>query len=154
VTKSEAVTQSDVVLMTVPDLLVGEIVSDIVPHMTSGAMLICLDPAAPYAGELSERDDVTYFVTHPAPPPVFNDEDSMEARRDFFGSGLAKQAIVNALIQAPRSDYAKGEAIAAKTFRPILRSHGVTLEQMAMLEPATSEIVAATCYHRSSRGVG
>ena len=145
VPKHEAVTQADVVLMTVPDLLVGEISSGIVPHMTSGAMLICLDPAAPYAGELPERGDVTYFVTHPAHPPVFNDEDSKEARRDFFGSGLAKQAIVNALIQGPESDYAKGEAIAAKTFRPILRSHRVTLEQMAMLEPAMSETVAATC---------
>jgi hypothetical protein len=145
VTKSEAVTQADVVLMTVPDLLVGEVASGIVPHMTSGAMLICLDPAAPYAGELPEREDVTYFVTHPAHPPVFNDEDSVEARRDFFGSGLAKQAIVNALVQGPESDYAKGEAIAAKTFRPILRSHRVTLEQMAMLEPAMSETVAATC---------
>ena len=35
--------------------------------------------------------------------------------------------------------------LAAKMFRPILRSHRVTLEQMAMLEPAMSETVAATC---------
>lgn len=145
VAQDEAVAQADVVLMTVPDILVGKIAEGIVPKMASGAMLICLDPAAPYAGELPERDDVTFFVTHPAHPPVFNDEEDAEARRDFFGSGLAKQAIVNALIQGPEEDYAKGEAIAAKTFRPILRSHRVTLEQMAMLEPAMSETVAATC---------
>jgi hypothetical protein len=145
VSKGEAVAQADVVLLTVPDILVGEIASGIVPHMVAGSMLICLDPAAPYAGELPDRDDVTYFVTHPAHPPVFNDEESQEARRDYFGSGLAKQAIVNALIQGPEEDYAKGEAIAAKTFRPILRSHRVTLEQMAILEPAMSETVAATC---------
>lgn len=145
IAQHDAVVQADVVLMTVPDILVGTIAATIVPDMQAGAMLICLDPAAPYAGELPDRDDVTYFVTHPAHPPVFNDEEDAEARRDFFGSGLAKQAIVNALIQGPEEDYAKGEAIAAKTFRPILRSHRVTLEQMAMLEPAMSETVAATC---------
>ncbi|HAA76644.1 TPA: semialdehyde dehydrogenase [Candidatus Latescibacteria bacterium] len=145
VPQDDAVSQADVVLMTVPDILVGTIAEGIVPKMATGTMLICLDPAAPYAGELPDRDDVTYFVTHPAHPPVFNDEVDQEARRDFFGNGQAKQAIVNALVQGSEGDYAKGEAIAAKTFRPILRSHRVTLEQMAMLEPAMSETVAATC---------
>jgi hypothetical protein len=145
VSQSDAVGQADVVLMTVPDILVGTVAEQLVPNMASMAILICLDPAAPYAGELPEREDVTYFVTHPAHPPVFNDETDKDARRDFFGSGQAKQAIVNALIQGPEEHYAKAEAIAAKMFRPILRSHRVTLEQMAMLEPAMSETVAATC---------
>ena len=145
VSQSDAVGQADAVLMTVPDILVGTIAEQLVPNMASSAILICLDPAAPYAGELPEREDVTYFVTHPAHPPVFNDETDKDARRDFFGSGQAKQAIVNALIQGPEEHYAKAEAIAVKMFRPILRSHRVTLEQMAMLEPAMSETVAATC---------
>ena len=83
VAQDDAVGQADVVLMTVPDMLVGKIATGVVPKMASGAMLICLDPAAPYAGELPEREDVTYFVTHPAHPPVFNDEEGLEARRDF-----------------------------------------------------------------------
>lgn len=141
----DAVKNADVALMTVPDILVGKVSQLVVPHLRSGGMLIVLDPAAPYAGELPERDDVTYFATHPAHPPVFNDEVDMDARRDFFGSGLAKQAIVNALIQGPEEDYAKGEAIGSRMFQPILRSHRVTLEQMAMLEPAMSETMAATC---------
>ncbi|MGA1198150.1 MAG: phosphogluconate dehydrogenase C-terminal domain-containing protein [Candidatus Latescibacterota bacterium] len=141
----EAVKKADVALMTVPDILVGKVSHLVVPHLKSGGMLIVLDPAAPYAGELPKRDDVTYFATHPAHPPVFNDEVDMDARRDFFGSGLAKQAIVNALIQGPEEDYAKGEAIGSRMFQPILRSHRVTLEQMAMLEPAMSETMAATC---------
>jgi len=140
-----AVKAADVALMTVPDTLVGKVAAQVVPLLKPGGMLIVLDPAAPYAGELPDRKDVTYFVTHPAHPPVFNDEETQEARRDFFGSGLAKQAIVNALIQGPEADYAKGEAIARRMFGPILRSHRVTLEQMAMLEPAMSETVAATC---------
>lgn len=108
-------------------------------------MVMCLDPAAPYAGILPKRNDITYFITHPAHPPVFNDETEWEARRDFFGSGLAKQAIVSALMQGPEADYAKGEEISKQMFGPILRSHRVTVEQMAMLEPALSETVAATC---------
>lgn len=140
-----AVKSADVALMTVPDTLVGKVASVVVPWLKPEGMLIVLDPAAPYAGELPERNDVTYFVTHPAHPPVFNDEKTTEARRDFFGSGLAKQAIVNALIQGPESDYEKGEAIARRMFGPILRSHRISLEQMAMLEPAMSETVAATC---------
>jgi hypothetical protein len=48
-------------------------------------------------------------------------------------------------MQGPEADYAKGEAIARKLFGPILRSHRVTVEQMAYLEPVLSETVAATC---------
>ncbi|MCI0745996.1 MAG: PH domain-containing protein [Verrucomicrobia subdivision 3 bacterium] len=145
VDKSEALPQADVAILAVPDALIGAVAHDVVPGLKSGAMLICLDPAAPHAGRLPQRPDVSYFVTHPAHPPVFNDEQTAEARRDFFGSGIAKQALVSALMQGPESDYVRGEAIARKIFGPILRSHRVTVEQMAMLEPALSETVAATC---------
>ena len=94
---------------------------------------------------LPKRPDISYFVTHPAHPPVFNDEADMEARRDFFGSGKAKQALVCALMQGPESAYARGEALARRIFGPVLRAHRVTVEQMAILEPALSETVAATC---------
>lgn len=143
--RDEALAQADVVILAVPDALIGKVAHQVVPAMKTGAMLICLDPAAPYAGALPRRPDVSYFVTHPAHPPVFNDETDAEARRDFFGSGKARQAIVSALMQGPESDYTRGEAISRKIFGPILRSHRVTVEQMAMLEPALSETVAATC---------
>jgi D-apionate oxidoisomerase len=143
--KEDAVRQADVVILAVPDNRIGLVAQEVVPQMKSGAMVICLDPAAPYGGKLPPREDISYFVTHPAHPPVFNDETDPEARRDFFGSGKAKQAIVSALMQGPEADYAKGEIISAKIFGPILRSHRVTVEQMAMLEPALSETVAATC---------
>ncbi len=48
-------------------------------------------------------------------------------------------------MQGPEEDYGRGEAIARRLFGPILRSHRVTVEQMAMLEPVLSETVAATC---------
>jgi len=142
---AEAVGQADVAIMTVPDRVVAKVLRSVVPGLRPGAMVMCLDPAGPYAGKLPDRGDVTYFVTHPGHPPLFADEDDREARRDFFGSGKARQAIVSALVQGPEEDYARGEAIASKMFGPVLRSHRVTLEQMALLEPAMAETVAATC---------
>jgi D-apionate oxidoisomerase len=143
--QEDALREADVVILAVPDTLIGEVAAEIVPTLKSGAMMICLDPAAPYAGKLPQREDISYFVTHPAHPPVFNDETNPEARRDFFGSGKAKQAIVNALMQGPEEDYARGEAIASKMWRPVLRSHRVTVEQMAILEPVLSETITVTC---------
>jgi uncharacterized protein YgbK (DUF1537 family) len=143
--EDEALDRADVVLLAVPDHLIGPVAEQVVPKAKSGALIMCLDPAAPYGGKLPERNDVSYFITHPGHPPVFNDEQTMEARRDFFGSGIAKQSIVNALVQGSDEDYAKGEAIASKMWRPVLRSHQVTVEQMAILEPVLSETVACTC---------
>ena len=60
-------------------------------------------------------------------------------------TGLAKQAIVSALMQGTEEDYRLGEEISRKFFGPILRSHRMTVEQMAILEPALSESVTATC---------
>ncbi len=141
----EAARAADVVVAAVPDTLIGEVAHQVVPLMRSGAMFLCLDPAAPYAGELPDRADVTYFVTHPSHPPVFNDETTEAARRDYWGGGFAKQSIVSALVQGPEEHFAVGERLSAKMFGPILRTHRVTLEQMAMLEPALSETVALTC---------
>ena len=48
-------------------------------------------PPRPHAGEMPERADVTYFVTHPCHPPLFNDETDPAAKADYFG-GIARQA--------------------------------------------------------------
>lgn len=131
--------------MAVSDHLIGSIAPKVVPRLKSGAMVMCLDPAAPYAGKIPAREDIALFVTHPAHPPVFNDETDPEARRDYFGSGKARQSIVNCLVQGNESHYEQGENLSRKIFGPILRSHRVTLEQFVMLEPALSQTVAATC---------
>lgn len=141
----DAASRADVIILAIPDHVIGAVAPQIVPKMKSGAMLMCLDPAAPYAGCIPNRDDIAIFVAHPSHPPVFNDETSPEARRDYFGSGIAKQSIVCALGQGTDADYQLGERIASTLWGPILRTHRVTIEQMAMLEPALSETVAATC---------
>ncbi len=140
----EAARRADVAILAVPDTLIGRVAAQVVPGLRSGAMVICLDPAAPHGGELPVRADIGYFVTHPCHPPIVNDETTPEARRDFFG-GVAAQNIVCALMQGPEADYARGERIARRMFAPILNAHRVTVEQMAMLEPAMAETMILTC---------
>ena len=144
-TQEEAVREADVVILAVPDTLIGRVAASVVPALKSGAMVICLDPAAPYSGELPERPDISYFVTHPCHPSIVNDEVDPEARRDFYGGIKAKQHIVCALMQGPEGDYAKGEQIARRMFAPVMNAYRVTVEQMAILEPALSETVVLTC---------
>jgi len=141
----EAARAAEVVVLAVPDNLIAQVAPAVVPHLPAGALLICLDPAAPLAGVLPPRQDITYFVVHPCHPPVVNDETDPEARLDFFGAIKAKQNIVCALMQGPESDYARGEAVCRKLFAPVMRAHRVTVEQMAVLEPAMSETVVLTC---------
>lgn len=135
---------ADVIVLAVPDTVIGKVASSIIDKVPSGAMVVCLDAAAPFAGHLPQRDDVTYFVTHPCHPPIFNDETTPAAKRDFFGGIAAKQGIVNALMQGPESDYALGEKVARTIYAPVARSHRVSVEGMALLEPGLSETVVAS----------
>jgi len=144
-TSEEASKEADVVIFAIPDRLIGKVAKEIVPSLKSGAMLICLDPAAPHAGELPDRKDVAYFVVHPCHPPLINDEIDPEARMDFFGGTKAKQNIVCALMQGTDDDYKLGEEISRKIFAPVMNAYRITVEQMAILEPAMAEVVAFTC---------
>ncbi|WP_227319332.1 phosphogluconate dehydrogenase C-terminal domain-containing protein [Acidisoma silvae] len=139
-----ALAQADVVLMAVPDRLIGKIAHSIIDKVRPGTALIVLDAASPYAGEMPVRDDVTYFVTHPCHPPIFNDETDMAAKNDFFGGISAKQHIVCALIQGPEEHYALCEEVARNIYKPVMKAHRCTLEGIAFLEPALSETVGIT----------
>ncbi len=141
----EALDGAGVVILAVPDNRIGQIAHQISPLLKPGAMVVVLDAAAPYAGGLPKRDDISYFITHPCHPPVFSDETDPKAQRDFFGCEFAKQHIVCALMQGPEEHYALGEAVARAIYKPVMRSHRCTLEQMAILEPVLSETVLATC---------
>jgi D-apionate oxidoisomerase len=135
---------ADVVILAVPDTAIGKVAHSISDKLKPGVMVVVLDAAAPFAGHLPERDDLTYFVTHPCHPPIFNDETDMAAKKDHFGGVHAKQHIVSALMQGPESEYALGEEIAKTIWAPVMRSHRVTVEQMALLEPGLSETVCAS----------
>jgi D-apionate oxidoisomerase len=142
--QDEALARADVVLMAVPDRLIGKIAHSFIDQVRPGTAIIMLDAAAPYAGELPGRDDVTYFVTHPCHPPIYNDEVTMEAKNDFFGGVVARQHIVCALMQGPEAHYALCEEIARTIYAPVMNAHRCTVEAIAILEPALSETVGLT----------
>jgi D-apionate oxidoisomerase len=142
--QAEALAEADAVILAVPDKLIGKITRDIIEDIKSGAIVIGLDPAAAYAEVMPIRDDLTYFVSHPCHPPLFNDETTDAARSDWFGGISAKQHIVCALHRGREEDYAIGEAIAKAMYAPVMNSYRVTIEQMAILEPALVETFTAT----------
>jgi hypothetical protein len=144
VDENTALQDADVVVLAVPDRKIGEITHAIIDRLRSGAAIIVLDAAAPYAGKMPVRSDVTYFVTHPCHPPLFGGEVDPDAQRDFFGGIKAKQAIVCALMQGPEEHYQQCEKIARTIFAPVSRVHRCTVENLAVLEPALSETVGAT----------
>jgi len=137
--ESIAIATADVVILALPDSVLGAIARNAVPQARPGTIFITLDPAAAHAGELPQRADVSYFVTHPCHPNVFDHFETSAERGDFFGGVHARQAIVCALMQGPEEHYAIGEALAKQFYGPVTRSHRITVEQMAILEPTMAE---------------
>jgi D-apionate oxidoisomerase len=140
-----ALPQCDAVIFAVPDNRIESISAGVVPQLKSGATVICLDPAAPCAGRLFKRADISYFAAHPCHPPLFDDETDPAARKDYFGGIKARQNIVCALFGGPESAYAPAEEVCKLMYKPVIESYRVTIEQMAILEPALSETTIATC---------
>ena len=134
----------DVVILAVPDTLIGKLAAEIAPRLPAGTMVMTLDAAAPFAGHLPQRADLTYFVAHPCHPSIFAPEVHVAGAPDYFGGVSAPQSIVSALMQGPDDAFALGEDIAKTIYQPIVRSYRVTVEQMALLEPGLSETVCAT----------
>ena len=140
-----AVPAADVVILAVPDVAIGGISRDVVPRMKPGSLLMTLDPAAPLDGQIASRPDVGCVIAHPCHPSVFNWEPTEQGFRDFYGGISARQAIVCALMSGSEADYALGARVATDMYAPVIRAHRITLEQMAILEPALVETLAQTC---------
>ena len=145
VPEDSAAAEADVVILAVPDVIMGKIAGRVIPRMRTGALLMTLDPAAPLDGQIPERDDIGCVVAHPCHPSVFNWESTEEAFRDFYGGISARQAVVCALMRGSKKHYTLGVEIATAMYAPVSRVHEVSLEQMAMLEPALVETLAQTC---------
>lgn len=139
------VPSADVVILAVPDVALAKISAGIIPKMHPGSVVMTLDPAVARAGRLLMRNDVSYFIAHPSHPSVFNWEPTPEAQADFFGGTLARQTIVCTLLQGPDSDYNKGEKVAKQMYAPVSKAYKITMEQMALLEPALVETLSSSC---------
>jgi hypothetical protein len=137
--QAEALANAEVVILALPDRFMSDIAREIVPQLRPGTLVMTLDPAVPHAGGLPARDDISYFVTHPCHPSVFEHLETAAEREDFFGGVHARQAIVCALMQGPEAHYALGEQLAKQFLGPVSRCHRITVEQMAILEPALTE---------------
>ncbi len=144
-TAEHVVSDADVVILAVPDVALAKVSATIIPEMTPGSLLMTLDPAVARAGRLFLREDISYFIAHPSHPSVFNWEPTPEAQADFFGGTLAKQTIVCALMQGPDSDYELGESVANAMYAPVKKAFKITMEQMALLEPALVETLSSSC---------
>ena len=141
----EAVAICDVIVCALPDAALPVLSAKLVPLMKPGATFITLDPAAARAGKLSTREDCTFVVTHPCHPPLFGEKETPEEKADLFGGTAAKQDIVIALFSGEEAAFAEAEALCRKMFNPVVKCHRITVEQMAILEPAAAEVVVAMC---------
>lgn len=139
VDQADALVRAEVVILALPDRVLGRVAESIVPQLNPSTIVMVLDPAAAWADKLPVRDDISYFVTHPCHPNVFDHFETQAERDDFFGGVHARQAIVCALMQGPEEHYAIGEELAKEFYGPVTRSHRVTVEQMAILEPTMAE---------------
>lgn len=139
VDQADALPRAEVVILALPDRVLGRAAESIVPQLNPGTIVMVLDPAAAWADKLPVREDISYFVTHPCHPNVFDHFETQAERDDFFGGVHARQAIVCALMQGPEEHYRIGEELAKEFYGPVTRSHRVTVEQMAILEPTMAE---------------
>jgi len=141
----EAVPESDVVIMAVPDAILGKLSQEVVPKMRKDSIIVFLDPAAAYAGEVAVREDCTFVVVHPCHPALFDEQETPEAREDVFGGIAAKQDIVIALLHGTEENFQIAQNICRAMFAPVVEAHRITVEQMAILEPAMAEVIGASC---------
>jgi hypothetical protein len=138
----DAVGQSDVLILAVPDVVLGDVSKSVVPQMKTGAILLTLDPAAAYAGLLAKRDDVFFACAHPCHPSVFLERTSKEEWADTFGGIAAPQDAVAALETGGDDVRDKAESVIRIIYAPVINVHWVTVKQLAVLEPTLVETIA------------
>jgi len=143
--EESALREADVVIMAVPDHLIANISASIVPKLRDGATVLVLDPAAPCAGRLVTRPEINFVAAHPCHPPVWGNEDDPNSRKDFFGGIAAQQDVVVALVSGQPAALQTSIPVVREMYSPVAVVHEITIEQMALLEPALSETTIGTC---------
>ena len=138
---------AEVVVFAVPDKVVPAVAAEVVPLLDSGTSILFLDPAAVAAGRVPRRDDIQCFVMHPTHPPLYSllGESDAQARRDYWGGGLATQALVFAVAWGDDVHAGHVETLSRHMFAPVSAVHRITVDQMVLLEPALSETLTNGC---------
>ncbi|MBU6517426.1 oxidoreductase [Pantoea sp. B270] len=133
---------SDVVILAVPDIVLGKVSQSVVPQMQSGAVLLTLDPAAAYANLIAQRDGIEYAVAHPCHPSVFLARYTKEEHADAFGGVAAVQHVAAAWESSSAEQKAELSKVISVMYGPVDQVHWVTVTQLAYLEPTLVETVA------------
>lgn len=141
----DALPKADVVVFALPDAAIPKLSKDYLPLLKPGALVLTLDPAAARAGLLATRDDCSYFVVHPCHPSLYAKRDTDAEKADVFGGIAAIQDIVLARMTGTDEAYDFIEALSRQMFAPVDKAFRITVEQMAILEPAAAEVVVALC---------
>ncbi|MFF5990822.1 phosphogluconate dehydrogenase C-terminal domain-containing protein [Prauserella flavalba] len=139
---AEAARESDVVILAVPDVVLGKVSEALVPELKPGAIVLTLDPAAAYAGLLHKRDDIEYAVAHPCHPSVFLERTTKEEYADTFGGIAAPQEVVAAFESDNETARKLADDVVRVMYAPVVDVHWVTVKQLAVLEPTLVETVA------------
>jgi hypothetical protein len=139
---ADAVADADIVVFAVPDLALQSVTAGLVPQMRSGAIALTLDPAAAYAGLLTDREDVIRAVAHPCHPSIFLQRTTAEEYADTFGGIAAPQDAIAAIESDDPAKKAILEATVRAIYAPVVDVHFVTIKQLAQLEPTLVETVA------------
>ena len=133
---------SDVVILSVPDIVLGKVSEGIVPQMKAGAILLTLDPAAAYANLIAHRDGIEYAVAHPCHPSVFLERYTKEEHADAFGGIAAVQHVAASYETGSDAQKAELSKVISVMYGPVEEVHWVTVTQLAYLEPTLVETVA------------
>lgn len=139
----EVITDCDLLILAVPDIVLGKVSEALVPQMKAGATLLTLDPAAAYANLLFQREDVHYAVAHPCHPSVFLERYTQEEHADAFGGVAATQSVAAAFESGSDEQKSALEAVIRMMYAPVDDVHWITVTQLAYLEPTLVETV--TC---------
>ncbi|KGT92413.1 oxidoreductase [Erwinia typographi] len=133
---------SDVVILAVPDIVLGKVSEIVVPQMKTGAILLTLDPAAAYANLIAIREGIEYAVAHPCHPSVFLERYTKEEHADAFGGVAAIQHVAASWETGSDAQKAELSKVVSVMYGPVEEVHWVTVKQLAYLEPTLVETVA------------
>ncbi|CAL9657061.1 D-apionate oxidoisomerase [Streptomyces sp. enrichment culture] len=139
---ADAAAQADVVILAVPDVVLGKVSEELVPLMKPGTVVLTLDPAAAYAGLLFERDGIHYACAHPCHPSVFLERTTKEEWQDTFGGIAAPQEVVAAYEGGDEAKQKLADSVIRVMYAPVVDVHWVTVKQLAVLEPTLVETIA------------
>ncbi|MER7787535.1 MULTISPECIES: phosphogluconate dehydrogenase C-terminal domain-containing protein [unclassified Streptomyces] len=142
VDSAKAAAEADVVILAVPDRVLGAVSEALVPVMKPGSVVLTLDPAAAYAGLLARRDDVSNACAHPCHPSVFLERTTKEEWADTFGGIAAPQEVVAAFESDDEAARELTETVIRTMYAPVVDVHWVTVKQLAVLEPTLVETIA------------